>query len=342
MGRKSQFEAQSKAHHHPLQAPFGSTNSSRRPHNRRSRSPTPEQREDDPSPYPRGPQDRSYDRHRGGSSSAYRERRYPSSSSRTGHEMHSGASAHVRDDSPDRQDRTERPRGREEENRHAEQYSSPERIQKPQVSMSPSSPKHAHRDGKHKKYKHKKGWFDNNTKSKGHEKDKYESLSHRQHDVYKPVRNGDASRPSSSGGARGDSISTNRSTSPRPERTSQPSGGRDYYPSAPSSASHHHEWRQTTLAPVGPTSPAPSFRYQPEERDCYAKYPPIEYDKEKLPPSHPPSKPSSQRRYEEYPTRPKDYERRDFEQPNREPPKRPRGGDYDREEWERTHRSQEM
>jgi len=290
--------------------------------------------------YARGPGDRPYGRHRGESPPADRERHYPSSSSRAGYEMHSGASGHVRDDSPDRQDRIGQSRGREEEHRAAERYSSPERIQKPLVSMSSSSPTHTHHDGKRKKYKQNKSWFDNNTQSRGHEKDKYKSPSHRQRDVYKPLRNGDGSRPSSSGGRARDTTSINRSTSPRPERASQSSSGRDYYASAPSSESHHHEWRETTQAPVGPRSPALSYRIPLEERDCYAKFPSAEYDK--LPPPHSPPKPSSQRRYEEYPTHPKNYERRDSEQPDRERPKRQRGGDYDREEWERTHRSQEM
>ena len=340
MGRKSRFDGQSKAHHPPQHGPAALTNSPVRPHNNiRSRSPTPARRKDDPSAYARGPADRPYDRHRGESPSADQERHYPPSS-RTGYEMHSGASGHVRDDSPDRQDRVGQSRARKEEHRRAERHSSPERIQKPFVSMSSSSPTHPHHDGKHKKFKQHKSWFDNNTKTTSHEKDKYKSPSHRKRDIYKPVRNGDGSRPSSSGGGGRDPVSTNRFTSPRPERTSQSGSGRDYYASASSSVSHHHEWRQTTQAPGDPRSPAPSYRLPLEERDCYAKYPPEEYDK--LPPSHPPPKPPSQRRYEEYPVHPKNYERRDSEQPDWEPPKRQRGGDYDREEWERTHRSQEM
>lgn len=334
MGRKSRFDRQTKSHnpyeHHP---PPEASHTSKQLLNSRSRSPTPERSREDLSPYPRGPRDRSFDRPRSPGSSAYRVREH-ASSSRIGYDMHS-SSSHARDDSLGPRERIDRKRVREEEYRRVERYVSPERIQKAFASSPPTSA-HAHHDGNHKKFKQSKGSRFDVKKSKGYEKDKYKSTSHQQHDMYKPVRNGDTSRPSSSLDRR-ESTSTTRSPSPRPDGISQSSSGRDYYASAPSSTSYSHEWRHKTHAAGPPRSPA--YRYPPEETDDYRKHPRAEY--EKMPPSHPPSQPSSQRRYDQYPTHPKDYDKRDSEQPIREPPKRRRGGDYDREEWERTHRTHE-
>jgi hypothetical protein len=328
MGRKSRFDRQARdsidAQPH---ADTESFVSAKRHITARSRSPSPDRRKDDPPSYHRARRERAYERPKSPSSSAYRERDVPSSS-RTGYDMPS-YSNHARDGSPlSLRDRIEQPRVRDEEYRRADRYSSPERIQNRPRSPSPSH----HHDSKHKKYKqNKKSRFDVKKSSKSNETEKYsKSANHRQHDMYKPVRNGDGSRPSSSH-TRRESEST-RSPSPRHERISQSSGGREHHGSAPNSASYNVEWRHSSQGPVPPRSPA--HRHAPEKRDYYAKYPPVEYE------NRPPSQPPSQRRYEDYPAHPKDYERRDYEQPMLDPPKRQRGGDYDREEWERTHREE--
>lgn len=328
MGRKSRFDRQARdsndAQHHADPEPFVSP---KRHITAQSRSPSPDRRKDDPPSYHRAPRERAYERPKSPSSSAYRGRE-PFSSSRTAHDV-SSYSNHARDASPlSLRDRIEQPRVREDDYRRADRYASPERIQNRPRSPSPSY----HHDAKHKKYKQsKKSRFDVKKSSKGYETEKYSnSPNHRPRDIYKPVRNGDGSRPSSSH-TRRESESA-RSPSPRHERISQSSGGREYHGSAPSSASYNADWRHSSQGPEPPRSPP--HRHAPEKRDYYAKHPPVEYE------NRSPAKSSSQRRYEDYPAHPKDYERRDYEKPKLDPPKRQRGGDYDREEWERTHREE--
>ena len=335
MGRKSRFDRRSKG------SSYNPQNLDHLPNRGRSRtrSPTPERRRDE-SPYPQGPRQSISEATMSRNLSPSRAGGYGST-----HGFYEAppTSLHARDIPSSSRGRIEGSRSSIEEYRRGERPVSPSRIQNfHQSTRSPRSPSpSSHREAnKHKKSKNKKSRLDK--KQKYRERDKHKKSSHRQHDIWQPSHNGEGSPPPSRGRLESSPPRRSRSPSPRRDHVTTSGSGREYYSNPPS---YGHERHGTWPPPTQPSLPprSPAHRYPPDERELYQKYPPTEHDK----PSssghgvHPQS--PMPRRYEDYPpTYPKqDYERRDYDPYKQGRPTRPRGQDYNREDWEGTHNSRE-
>jgi hypothetical protein len=335
MGRKSRLERRSKGSSYN---PQNLDNLPKRGRSR-SRSPTPERRRDE-SPYPRGPRQTVPEATTSRNLSPLRGGGYGSTE---GFYEARPTSMHARDIPSSPRGRIESSRSTIEEYRRGERVISSDRKQNFHPPRSPRSPSpFSHREAnKPKKSKNKKLRLE---KKQGHRgRDKPKKSSHRQHDVWKPVHNGNGSPPSSRG--RLDSSPPRRSRSPSPhrDRVTTSGSGREYYGNPPSSYGHerHGMWPPTTQTLLPPRSPA--HRYPPDDRELHQKYPPTQYDRPRSSSHGVHPQPSIPGRYEDYPpTYPQqEYERRDYDPHQQGRPNLPRGQDYHREDWKDTHNSRE-
>lgn len=300
----------------------------------RTRSPSPDRRRDE-SPYPRRQQ--RIDESSARSPSPSRGRGYSTSRYSPAYQGRPSASTYTRNisRSPSPQRRREESRPPADDYRRGERYVSVERTYVSRASPS-RSPSPSRDRNKQKKWSSKKPRYDKKN-SKRREKDKYSKSNQRTHDVYKPGPR-DGSSPPSRGRAwspQGSSPRRSLTPSPRRDRPSTSGSGRPSYNSHP------------------PTSPAydTSSRWQQaSERISSSRYPPLpdqselyqEHRPQEYPRQHPPSQPRryqspiSARANEESSTQ--DYDDRNHEKGRQERRNRPRGQDYDRDEWEKTHK----
>ena len=333
MGRKSRFDRWSKGSSYNPQNLDPLPNRGRS----RTRSPTPERRKDE-SAYSQGSRQTILEATTSRNLSPARGAGYGRT---TGFYEARPTSMHARDIPSSPRGRIEGSRPSIEKPKRGERLMSPSRIQNfHQPTRSPRSPSHQEAN-KHKKNKSKKSRLEK--KQRHRERDKPKKSSQRQHDVWKPAHNGDGSPPSSRGRLESSPPRRSRSPSPRRDRVMTSGSGREYYSNPPPSYGHerHGTWPPTTQASLPPRSPA--HRYPPGERELYQKHPPAEYDRPSSPGHgvHPQS--PIPRRYEDYPpTYPKqDFERRDYDPYKQGRSTRPRGQDYNREDWDDTHNSRE-
>ena len=233
------------------------------------------------------------------------------------------------------------------EGRIGGRHSSPDRTQKfqPTTSRSPSPSQDLN---KAKKWKiNKKSRFDKKHRNReNQEQESKKSSIHRQHDIWKPAHNGEGSPPSSRGRPMSSLASTSppyrRSVSPLPrDRVTTSGAGREHYNNRPTSSYGHdrqNDWPASAQTIPRPRSPAYRYPTGPSDaRSIYPKHPQTEYNRRISPGVQQPS--PSHHSYNEYPRYPKrDYDRREE---YRAIPSRPRGQDYNNEEWEATHNSRE-
>ena len=331
MGRKSRFDRRNKP-----SSSFGKKWEDFPKRERsRTRSPSPGRRRDE-SPYPRRQQRTEESAAR--SPSPSRGRGHTTSRYSPAYEGRPSSSAYARNysRSPSPQRRREDSRPPADEYQRGERYASVERTYVSRASRS-RSPSPSRDRNKQKRWSTKKPRYDKK-KNKIREKDKYSKSSQRSRDVWKPEQK-DRSPPPSRGRESSRQVSSPRlslSPSPRRDRPSTSGSGHPSYNSRPSTSPGHERpsrWQQAS-EPV----PSSSSRYPPlpEQRELYRDYRPTEHTRQHRP-SH------STRQQSPIPTRnhddfsSQDYERSDYEKRRQERRNRPRGQDYDREEWEKTH-----
>jgi hypothetical protein len=339
MGRKSRFDRRNKPG-----SSFGKKkweDESRRGRSR-TRSPTPDRRREE-SPYPR--RQHRIEEPSARSPSPPRGRGYTTSRYSPEYEGKPSSSAYARNisRSPSPQRWREYSRPPSEEYRRGERYTSVERayVFRASRSRSPSPNREKYTS---KKWRNKKSRYDKKS-SKNRDSDKYSKSSHRTHDVWKPgQKNG--SPPPSRGRAwspQDSSPQRSLSPSPRPNRPSTSGSGRPFYNSRTSTSPAYDRpsrWQDPSEPAQSSTSRHPPL---PDQRELYQEARATDYA-EKHPSSQSTRRksPVPNRRYDDYISKDhekRDYEDRDYEKRRQERRKRPRGQDYSREEWEKTHDS---
>ena len=213
----------------------------------------------------------------------------------------------------------------EDYGRRGREYSEDRPPSKPAAlrSRSPSPPrgdKQKSRRWRNRRSKNEKKY------GKYREKERQGKSGHRSHDIWKPGQS-EGSPPAS----RGRDYSPPES-SPR-RRSYSPSPRRDR-PSTAGSAHGYYEQIQygyDRSEPLPLTSqPSIPSRSPHRRSSADSRFRPLEYE------IHPPEE--AGRRYEDHPIHPaQDYGRGEHGQSEERRPTRQRGGDYDRDEWERTH-----
>lgn len=340
MGRKSRYDRRNK----PGSSSYGKKKWEDEPRRGRSptRSPTPDRRRDE-SPYPR--RQHRIDETRAQSPSPPRGRGYTASRYSPEYEGRPSSSAYARNisRSPSPLRRREYSRPPSEEYRRGERYTSVERPYISRASRS-RSPSPSREKSTSKKFRNKKSRYEKKS-IKSRDTDKYSKSSRRTHDVWKPGQKNGSPQPSRGRAWSPQDSSPQRSLSPSPrrDRPSTSGSGRPSYNSRTSiSPAYDRPSRRQAPSELAQSS---TSRYPPlpDQRDLYQEVRSTDYTRK-----HPPSQssrhksPIPSRKYEEYPSQDhdnRDYENRDYEKRRQERRKRPRGQDYSREEWEKTHDS---